>query len=165
MEIGHPALAGEVWPVIGVRVGREAGRGLWAASWRPGPFVVLEDVVLPCTWPELEGIARIAVGASRARVYVRELDAAGSFLVLCLRGAPGALRVEGPLSPVAELLAGRARAAALHVAAVHRAAGRTGQAQVWRGRARQILKARRSARRGRSVRTASAGLPSLGHRR
>ncbi|MFG3429707.1 hypothetical protein [Streptomyces californicus] len=30
-------------------------------------------------------------------------------------------------------------------------------------RARQILKARRSARRG--VRTASAGLPSLGHRR
>lgn len=164
MEIGHPAVAGGVWPVIGVRVRRETGRGLRAASWGPGPYAVLEDVVLPCTWPELEGLARIAVGQSRARVYVRELDTAGTLLVLCLRGAPGAVRVEGPLSPVAEPLAARARAAALGVAAAHRAAGRAGQAQVWRVRARQILKARRSARRGRSVRTASAGLPSLGRR-
>ncbi|MFE1335474.1 hypothetical protein [Streptomyces microflavus] len=75
-------------------------------------------------WPELEGIARIAVGESRARVYVRELDAASPLLVLCLRGAPGAVRVEGPLFPVAEPLAARARAAALRVAAEHRAADR-----------------------------------------
>ncbi|MDP5315665.1 hypothetical protein [Streptomyces poriferorum] len=163
-EIGHPALAGGAWPVIGVRVRRE-GRGLRAASWRPAPYTVLEDVLLPCTWAELEGLARIAVGQSRARVYVRELADAGPLLVLCLRGAPGAVQVEGPLAPVAEPLAARTRAAVLRVAAVHRAAGRTGQAQVWRARARQILKARRSARRGRSVRTASAGLPSLGHRR
>ncbi|MFH8217761.1 hypothetical protein ACH4C2_01040 [Streptomyces sp. NPDC018057] len=66
---------------------------------------------------------------------------------------------------MAEPPADRARAAVLRVAAVHRAAGRAGQAQVWRARARQILKARRYTRRGRSVRTASAGLPSLGHRR
>ncbi|MFC8704899.1 hypothetical protein ACFUIV_22310 [Streptomyces anulatus] len=164
MEIGHPALGGGVWPVIAVRVRRETGQGLRAESWRPAPSAVLVDVLLPCTWPELEGIARIAVGESRARVYVRELDAAGPLLVLCLRGAPGAVRVEGPLVPVAEPLAARARAAALRVAAEHRAAGRTEQAQVWRARARQILRARRSARRGRSVRTASAGLPSLGHR-
>nr|WP_228873948.1 hypothetical protein [Streptomyces halstedii] len=152
--------------MLGVRVRRETGsQGVGAASWGPGPYVVLEYVLLPCTWAELEGLARIAVGQSRARVYVRELGAPGTLLVLCLRGAPGAVRVEGPLSPVAELLAARARAAALGVAAVHRAAGRTGQAQVWRSRARQILKARCFARRGRSVRTASAGLPSLGHRR
>ncbi|MFI8200407.1 hypothetical protein ACIF6K_28440 [Streptomyces sp. NPDC085942] len=96
---------------------------------------------------------------------VRELDTDGPLLVLCLRGAPGAVRVEGPLAPVAEVPAGRARTAALGIAAVHRAAGQTEQARVWRARARQILKARRSVRRGRSVRTASAGLPSLGHRR
>ncbi|WP_331750684.1 hypothetical protein OG215_36100 (plasmid) [Streptomyces globisporus] len=165
VEIGHPAVAGGVWPVIGVRVRRERGGGLRAASWGPGPSVVLVDVLLPCTWPELEGLARIAVGRSRARVYVRELATPGPLLVLCLRGAPGAVRVEGPLSPMAELLAARVRAAVLGVAAVHRGAGRTEQAQAWRSRARQILKARRSARRGGSVRTASAGLPSLGHRR
>ncbi|MGC5400721.1 hypothetical protein ACPXCP_33870 [Streptomyces sp. DT20] len=98
-------------------------------------------------------------------MYVRELDAAGPILVLCLRGEPGAVRVEGRLFPVAEPLAARARAAALRVAAEYRAAGRTEQAQVWRARARQILRCRRSARRGRSVRTASAGLPFLGYRR
>lgn len=125
VEIGYPALAGGSWPVIGVQVRREGGQGLRAASWRPAPYAVLEDVLLPCTWPELEGIARIAVGQSRARVYVRELDGTGPLHVLCLRGAPGAVRVAGPLFPVAEPLAARARAAVLRVAAVHRAAGRT----------------------------------------
>lgn len=165
-EIAHPALGGVSWPVIGVRVRREDGL-VWAASWRPAPRAVPEDVLLPCTWAELEGLARIAVGVSRARVYVR--DAGGSAgpggpLVLCLRGAAGAVRVEGPLAAVAEELAGRARAAALRVAAVHRAAGRHEQAQVWRARARRMLKDGRSARRGRSVRAASAGLPTLGRR-
>ncbi|TLQ39172.1 hypothetical protein [Streptomyces marianii] len=165
-EIGHPALTGGPWPVIGVRVRRE-GQGLRAASWRPAPHAAAEDVLLPSTWPELEGLARIAAGQSRARVYVRVLDDAdaGPLLVLCLRGAPGAVRVEGPLSPVAETLTARARAAVLRVAAVHREADRAEEAQVWRARGRQILKDRRAARRGRSVRTASAGLPSLGQRR
>ncbi|MEV4191031.1 hypothetical protein [Streptomyces toxytricini] len=163
-EIGHPALTGGPWPVIGVRVRRE-GHSLRAASWRPAPYAAAEDVLLPCTWPELEGLARIAAGQSRARVYVRGLDDAGPLLVLCLRGAPGAVRVDGPLSPVAETLTARARAAVLRVAAVHREAARAEEAQVWRARARQILNDRRAARRGRSVRTASAGLPSLGQRR
>ncbi|MFI1225926.1 MULTISPECIES: hypothetical protein [Streptomyces] len=163
VEIGHPALAGGSWPVIGVRVRRESQR-LRAGAWRPAPHMVQEDVLLPCTWAELEGIARIAVGQSRARVYVRELVDGGPLLVLCLRGAPGAVLVEGPLSSLAEPLTARARAAVLGVAAVHRADGRVEEAQVWRALARQILKARRSARRGRSVRTASAGLPSLGRR-
>ncbi|WP_127455069.1 hypothetical protein [Streptomyces sp. B29(2018)] len=108
---------------------------------------VLQEVLLPCAWPELERLAGIATGRSRARVYVRGLGEAGpeQLLVLCLRGAGGAVRVEGPLAPVAEVLAARARAAALNVAAVHREAGR-------------------AARRGRSVRAASAGLPTLGRR-
>ncbi|MFD9237813.1 hypothetical protein ACFWB3_21465 [[Kitasatospora] papulosa] len=78
----------------------------------------------------VEGLARIAVGQSRARVYVREIEAAELLLVLCLRGAPGAVQVEGPLAPVAEPLAARTRAAVLRVAAVHRAAGRTEEGQV-----------------------------------
>ncbi|MFE9620416.1 hypothetical protein [Streptomyces sp. NPDC006384] len=127
---------------------------------------MLQEVLLPSTWPELERLAEIPTGRSRARVYVRDLGEAGPErrLVLCLRGADGAVRVEGPVGSAAEVLAVRARAAALDVAAVHRAAGRAQEARLWRARARQILKDGRAARRGRSVRAASAGLPTLGHR-
>ncbi|MDX3695031.1 hypothetical protein PV726_32775 [Streptomyces europaeiscabiei] len=164
-EIRHPALTGGPWPVIGLWVGRE-DRSPRAASWRPAPRVVQEDVLLPCTWPELERLAEIATGLNRARVYVRDLGGTepDRRLVLCLRGAPGAVRIEGPLAPVAETLAARARAAALRVAAVHREAGRPEEAQAWRARARRILKDGRAARRGRSVRATSAGLPTLGRR-
>lgn len=164
-EIRHPALTGAPWPVIGVRVRRE-DHSARAASWRPAPQTVLEDVLLPCTWPELERFAEIATGRSRARVYVRDLDGADpdQRLVLCLRGAPGAVQIEGPLNPVAELLTARTRAAVLRVAAVHREAGRAEQAQLWRARARRLLKGGRAARRGRSVRATSAGLPTLGQR-
>ncbi|WP_446047620.1 hypothetical protein [Streptomyces olivaceus] len=55
-EIRHPALDGVRWPVIGVRV-RCGGTGLRAASWRPAPRAVLHEVLLPCTWPELERLA------------------------------------------------------------------------------------------------------------
>lgn len=151
--------------MIGVRVRRE-DRSLRAASWRPAPRAVLEDVLLPCTWPELERLAAIAAGVHRARVYVRDLGAAepDRRLVLCLRGAPGAVRVDGPLAPIAGTMAAKTRAAALRVAAVHREAGRPEEAQLWRARARRILKDGRAARRGRSVRSASAGLPTLGRR-
>jgi hypothetical protein len=164
-EIRHPALTGDPWPVIGVRVRRE-DRSPRAASWRPAPRAVLEDVLLPCTWTELEGLAEIAVGLSRARVYVTDLGGAepDRRLVLCLRGAPGAVQVEGPLTPVSEVLAARTRAATLRVSAVHREAGRPEEAQLWRARARRILKDGRAARRGRSVRAVSAGLPTLGRR-
>jgi hypothetical protein len=164
-EIRHPALTGEPWPVIGVRVCRE-DRSPRAASWRPAPRAVLEDVLLPCMWPELERLAEIATGRSRVRVYVRDLGGAdpNRRLVLCLRGAPGAVQVQGPLAPVAEVLAARTRTAALRVAAVHREAGRPEEAQAWRARARRMLKDGRAARRGRSVRTTSAGLPTLGQR-
>ncbi|MEV6680727.1 hypothetical protein AB0N09_28255 [Streptomyces erythrochromogenes] len=164
-EIRHPVLAGQVWPVIGVRVHRE-GRSPRAASWAPAPHAVQEDVLFPCTWPELKGLAQIAAGLSRARVFVRDLGSAAPDrrLVLCLRGAPGAVRVDGPAAAVAEILAARTRAATLCVAAVHREAGRPEQAQVWRARARQILKDGRAARRSRSVRATSAGLPTLGRR-
>ncbi|MFE2640842.1 hypothetical protein ACFXKF_40045 [Streptomyces scopuliridis] len=164
-EIRHPALTGAPWPVIGVRV-RHEDRRPRAASWRPAPLAVPQDVLLPCAWPELEGLAKIAVGLSRARVYVRALaeDEPDGRLVLCLRGAPGAIQVQGPLAPVANVLAARTRAAMLRVAAVHREAGRPEEAQAWRARARQLLKDGRAARRGRSVRATSAGLPTLGGR-
>ncbi|WEO93017.1 hypothetical protein A6P39_002350 [Streptomyces sp. FXJ1.172] len=164
-EIRHPALTGALWPVIGVRVRRE-DHSPRAASWRPAPHAVLEDVLLPCTWPELERLAEIATGRSRARVYVRGLGVAepDRRLVLCLRGAPGAVRVEGPLAPAAELLTARTRAAMLRTAAVHRQAGRAEEAQLWRARARRILKDGRATCRGRSVRATSAGLPTLGQR-
>ncbi|MFB0620274.1 hypothetical protein [Streptomyces sp. AGS-58] len=164
-EIRHPALTGEPWPVIGVRARRE-DRSPTAASWRPAPHAALEDVLLPCTWPELERLAQIATGLTRARVYVTDLGAAepDRRLVLCLRGAPGAVQVEGPLTPVAEVLTARTRAATLRVAALHREAGRPEEAQLWRARARRILKDGRAARRGRSVRATSAGLPTLGRR-
>ncbi|WP_327216429.1 hypothetical protein [Streptomyces cyaneofuscatus] len=69
------------WPTIGLRVRREGQRpGLGAASWRPAPYTVLEDVLLPCTWAGWRGLARIVVGQSRARVYVRELDGTGPLL-------------------------------------------------------------------------------------
>ncbi|MET9871074.1 hypothetical protein ABZZ16_33985 [Streptomyces sp. NPDC006386] len=140
-EKRHPALTGERRPVIGVRV-RRSSRSPRAASWRPAPHAVLEDVVLPCTWPELERLAQIATGWARARMYVRDLGGAepDQRLVLCLRGAPGAVQVEGPLIPVADTLTARIRDAALRVAAVHRAAGHPQQAQLWRTRARRILK-------------------------
>jgi hypothetical protein len=74
------------------------------------------------------------------------------------------VRVDGTLAPIAETLAAKTRAAALSVAAVHREAGRAEESQLWRARARRILKDGRAARRGRSVRAASAGLPTLGRR-
>ncbi|MEW1637602.1 hypothetical protein AB0469_26470 [Streptomyces sp. NPDC093801] len=61
-------------------------------------------------------------------------------------------RVEGPMAAAAEVLAARARAAALRVAAVHREAGRAEDAQLWRARARGLLKEGRAPRRGRSAR-------------
>lgn len=164
-EIRHPALTGDPWPVIDVRVRREDSSPR-AASWRPAPHTALEDVLLPCTWPELERLAEIATGLTRARVYVTNLVAAepDRRLVLCLRGTPGAVQVEGPLTPVAEVLTARTRAATLRVAAIHREAGRPQEAQLWRARARRILKDGRTARRGQSVRATSAGLPTLGRR-
>ena len=165
-EIRHPALTGEPWPVIGVRIRRE-DRRLRAASWRPAPHTILEEVLLPCTWPELERLAEIATGLSRTRVYVRDLAAAEPDRrpVLCLRGAPGAVQVQGPLAAVTEILATRTRTAALRIAAVHREAGRPEEAQAWRALARRMLKDGRAARRGgRSVRATSAGLPTLGRR-
>ncbi|MFF1285620.1 hypothetical protein ACFVY4_33655 [Streptomyces sp. NPDC058299] len=39
-EIRHPALTGEPWPVIGVRVRRQ-DRSPTAASWRPAPHAAL----------------------------------------------------------------------------------------------------------------------------
>ncbi|KAB1978513.1 hypothetical protein [Streptomyces triticiradicis] len=162
---GQAAIARGALPVLGVRIRRESGN-LRAASWRPVPQAVRGDVLLPCAWPELERLAQIATGSSRARVNICDFGAAGPDrrLVLCWRQAPGAVRVEGSLAPDVEVLAAQARAAVLRVAAVHREAGRLEEAQLWRGRARQILKNGRAARCGRSVRAALAGLPTLGRR-
>ncbi|MCX4993749.1 hypothetical protein [Streptomyces sp. NBC_00568] len=46
-ELRHPALTGEPWPVIGVRVRRE-DHSPRPASWRPASHAVLEDVLRLC---------------------------------------------------------------------------------------------------------------------
>lgn len=118
--------------------GYATGTGrLRTASWRPASLAVPQDVLLPCAWLELEGLAKITVGLIRARVYVRDLDEEepDGRLVLCPRGALGAIQVEGLLAPVADALAARTRAAMLRLAAVHRGAGRPEEAQAWRARA------------------------------
>ncbi|MFI1075958.1 hypothetical protein [Streptomyces puniciscabiei] len=80
-EIRHPALTGALWPVIGVRVRRE-DHSPRAASWWPAPRAVLEDVLLPCTWPELERLAEIATGRSRRPLRVCRVRAARRWMVM-----------------------------------------------------------------------------------
>ncbi|MER5985598.1 hypothetical protein [Streptomyces sp. NPDC001787] len=70
---------------------------LRTASWRLASLAVPQDVMLPCAWLELEGLAKITVGLIRARVYVRDL--AEEEPDGCPRGALGAIQVEGPWRP------------------------------------------------------------------
>ncbi len=154
--------AGAARPTFPVRVRRDEGR-VALASLPPAVGAVLEEVLLPSDWDELQGLGRIVVGESRARLYVTDHGAPQGRLVLCLRQA-GAVRVEGPISPVAGMLFTRTRAAALRVSAWHRAAGRVEEALRWKAFARRLLLARWSSQRDRSVRAASGGLPGFGRR-
>jgi Shikimate dehydrogenase substrate binding domain len=164
-ERPHPAAAGQPWPTLRIRVRRAEDGQLVAASTQAAPGAVIEQVLLPSDWDTLVGLGRIAVGESRARLYLTTHGAPEpGQLVLCLRGAEGAVRVQGPLAPIADALGGRVRAAVLRMTALYRAAGRIDEARRWRALGRRMLKARRAARTGRSVRTASGGLPTLGKR-
>ncbi|HZX36740.1 MAG TPA: hypothetical protein VFF37_00100, partial [Streptomyces sp.] len=68
------------------------------------------------------------------------------------------------VSSVADTLYGRTRAAMLTAGQLSRVSGQDDEAAHWGALARQLLLAKRSARRGRSVRAVSGGLPTLGKR-
>ncbi|MFD8968791.1 hypothetical protein ACFV0C_28020 [Streptomyces sp. NPDC059568] len=72
--------------------------------------------------------------------------------------------IRGTVSSVADKLYGTTRSAMLTAGQIQRASGRPDEAAQWSALARQLLMAGLSARRGRSVRTMSGGLPTLGKR-
>jgi hypothetical protein len=123
-----------------------------------------EQALLPCAAELLMQLGRIALGSSRADLYTARLleEDADRRLVLCPRGSAGAVRIHGAVSSVADTLYGKTRAAMLAADQIQRTAGSTDEAAQWGDMARQLMTAKRSARRGRSVRTVSGGLPTLG---
>ncbi|MFC7912520.1 hypothetical protein [Streptomyces sp. NPDC057386] len=162
----HPALSpGATWPTLRMWVRREDEHAVLVAL-APARGARPEEVLLPCDAALLILLGRIALGSSRAGLYAAHLDEEDPDrrLVLCARGAPGAVRVRGAVSSVADTLYGRTRAAMLAAGALRRASGRDDEAAHWGTLARQLLLAKRSARRGRSVRAVSGGLPTLGRR-
>ncbi|MFD7919678.1 hypothetical protein ACFV3R_10675 [Streptomyces sp. NPDC059740] len=162
----HPALSpGASWPTLRMWVRREDEHTVLVAL-APARGTRPEEVLLPCDAALLILLGRIALGNSRAALYAARLDEEdpGRRLVLCARGAPGAVRVHGAMSSVADALYARTRAAMLTAGALLRASGQGDEAAHWGTLARQLLLAKRSARRGHSVRTVSGGLPTLGKR-
>lgn len=162
----HPALDPAVaWPTLGMWVRWEGGR-LDLVSLAPARATQADQVLLPCDSELLIQLGKISLGSSRASLYAARLaeDDADHRLVLCPRGIEGAVRISGAVSSVAEPLYGKTRAAMLAAGRVRRAAGHQDEATQWSAMARQLLMAKRAARRRRSVRTVSGGLPTLGKR-
>ncbi|MFF8601871.1 hypothetical protein ACF065_27625 [Streptomyces sp. NPDC015232] len=162
----HPALSpGAAWPTLRMWVRREDEHAVLVA-FAPARGARPEEVLLPCDAALLTLLGRIALGSSRAGLYAARLDeeGAGRRLVLCARGAPGAVRVRGAVGSVADTLYGRTRAAMLTAGALLRASGQDDEAALWGTLARQLLLAKRSTHQGRSVRAVSGGLPTPGKR-
>ncbi|MFE5805007.1 hypothetical protein [Streptomyces sp. NPDC056491] len=117
----------------------------------------------------LAAIGAIATGESTARLYVAPAPPGRpERLHLCVRGAPGAVLVTGFLETYRDLLVRQTQAALRCAAAACESAGDTGAAGRLRSMAGALPAARRAADRkstGRSVRTVSGGLPTLGPRR
>ncbi|MBP5935370.1 hypothetical protein [Streptomyces acidiscabies] len=165
----HPALSpGAAWPTLRMWVRREDEHAV-LVSLAPAPEARPEEVLLPCDAALLTLLGSIALGSSRAGLYAARLDEQDPArrLVLCARGVPGALRVRGATSAVADTLYGRTRSAMLTAGHLLRASGQRDEAAHWGTLARGLMLAKRSARRGRrgrSVRAVSGGLPTLGKR-
>ncbi|MBP5909248.1 hypothetical protein F3K40_31470 [Streptomyces sp. LBUM 1478] len=160
----HPALDPAIaWPTLGMWV-RWEGERLDLVSLAPARGTTTDQVLLPCSPELLIQLGKISLGNSRAGLYAVRLaeDGADHRLVLCQRGWEGAVRISGAVSSIAEPLYGKTRAAMLAAGREQRAAGNQDDAAQWSTMARQLLLAKRSSRRGRSVRTISGGLPTLG---
>lgn len=160
----HPALDPAIaWPTLGMWA-RWEGERLDLVSLAPARGAQGEQVLLPCSPELLIQLGKISLGGSRAGLYAVRLteDGADHRLVLCQRGLAGAVRIGGAVSSIAEPLYGKTRAAMLAASREQRAAGNQDEAGQWSAMARQLLMAKRASRRGRSVRTVSGGLPTLG---
>ncbi|MEU9189887.1 hypothetical protein AB0D14_36210 [Streptomyces sp. NPDC048484] len=162
----HPALAPAVaWPTLGMWVRWESGR-LDLVSLAPARDAQADQVLLPCDPELLIQLGKVSLGSSQAGLYAVRLaqEGADRRVVLCRRGLESAVRISGTGSSIADPLYGKTRAAMLAAGREQRAAGKQDEAAQWSAMARQLLMAKRSARRGRSVRTVSGGLPTLGKR-
>lgn len=159
----HPALDPAVaWPTLGMWVRRD-GELLDLVSLAPARDTQADQVLLPCDPELLIQLGKISLGNSRAGLYaVRLAEGADRRLVLCRRGVEGGVRISGAVPSIADPLYGKTRAAMLAAGRERRAAGDQDEAGQWSAMARQLLMTKRSTRRGRSVRTVSGGLPTLG---
>lgn len=160
----HPALDPAIaWPTLGMWV-RWEGKRLDLVSLAPARDAKADHVLLPSSAELLLKLGKISLGTSRAGLYAVHLtqDSADHRLVLCQRGWEGAVRISGAVSSIAEPLYGKTRAAILAARREQRAVGNHNEAAQWSAMARQLLMAKRASRRGRSVRTVSGGLPTLG---
>lgn len=156
------------WPTVRVWVRRQNGL-LDVASLAPLRDARIEHALLPCEADGLVRLSRIGLGVSRASLYVAPLDSSAQDkrLVLCSRSTAGAVRVHGSVTNVRDTLFKKARTALLNIAAAHKGAGRSDVAAAWDALAASALVTQRAARqaaKGRSIRTMSGGLPSLGKR-
>ncbi|MGA4846548.1 hypothetical protein ACOBQB_09860 [Streptomyces sp. G5(2025)] len=160
----RPALdQGLSWPTLRMWVRRD-GECVDLVSLAPARGAHPEEVLLPSDPEPLIQLGKISLGSSRAGLYAVCLTQEGTDrrLVLCQRGSEGAVRISGIMSSIAAPLYGKTRAAMLAAGREQRAAGNQDAAAQWSTMARQLLLAKRSSRRGRSVRTISGGLPTLG---
>jgi hypothetical protein len=160
----HPALDPTIaWPTLGMWV-RWDHEGLDLVSLAPARGTKADQVLLPCSPELLIQLGKISLGGSRAGLYAVRLteDGADHRLVLCQRGWEGSVRISGAVPSIAEPLYRKTRAAMLAAGREQRAAGNQDEAAQWSAMARQLLMAKRASRRGRSVRTVSGGLPTLG---
>jgi hypothetical protein len=146
---------------------RRDGDGIDSIALTGARAGAVEDVLLPHDEAALMVLGAMATGGSQAHLYVCSVseDREDLRLVVCLRGADGAVRVEGRASMVADTLYARTRAALLAMAKSARDAGRQDEARHWSVLARRLLMTRRQANRGSSVRAMAGGLPTLGCRR
>ncbi|WP_369243640.1 hypothetical protein [Streptomyces sp. R41] len=123
---------------------------------------------MPSDEKTLAAIGAIATGESSARLYVAPAPPdQPKRLHLCVRGAPGAVRVTGFLEAYRDLLVRQTQAAMRRAATEYQKAGDAEVAGRLRSMAGALPAARRAAdkkSKGRSVRTVSGGLPTLGHR-
>lgn len=160
----HPALdPAAAWPTLGMWVRWEDKR-LDLVSLAPSRGTQAEQILLPCAPELLIQLGKISLGGSRAGLYAVRLVLQGMDrrLVLCRRDLEGAVRISGAVSSIADPLYGNTRAAMLAAGREQRDAGSQDEAAQWSAMARQLLMAKRASRRGRSVRTVSGGLPTLG---
>ncbi|MFI1189320.1 hypothetical protein [Streptomyces californicus] len=160
----HPARDPAVaWPTLDMWV-RWDGRRLDLVSLAPTRDAQADEVLLPYDPELLMLLGKISLGGSRAGLYATRLaqEETDRRVVLCRRGSEGSVRISGTGSSIADPLYAKTRAAMLAAGREHRAAGNQDEAAQWKAMARQLLMAKRSARRGHSVRTVSGGLPTLG---